>query len=234
MSWLGISGLKVALEVLPFEQIDDKKAYHVRADIRNSTLLGIFYRINDTAESWFEAERRYSCKLRVNQDESKLQRDVLEIHSAEKGETLLHDRKQRKGEALEEIKATFKVTPFSQDSLSAVYYMRALPLKVGYKAKVPVISEGRMLSVLIQVTRRETDWEVPREDEDDEEDIPVLAVNLKKLDEQGNPIAGAENTVWVTDDERRIILQIDVTARIGRVTAKLKRYERGPIETTQR
>ena len=51
VSYLGFSAIHMGVEILPLEEIQDRKTYHLHATATNSGLLGLFYKIDNTVDS---------------------------------------------------------------------------------------------------------------------------------------------------------------------------------------
>src|SRR5207302_331831 len=118
-----------------------------------------------------------------------------------------------------EIKDFFPITPFPQDSLSALYYLRTVPLPDGRVFSFPVVSEGKNWEAVVTVLARET-IQTPMG--------KVRAIKLKpETKYQGILKKQGDSYIWLTDDDRRYLVRIEARVRIGTVVARLKRVEPG-------
>jgi hypothetical protein len=129
----------------------------------------------------------------------------------------------RIGRSLEEAQlgdaVSLPMTPQARDAIAALFYARTLPLEQGARYRVPINEAGRNLMVDITVASREAIEVQGRR---------VEAIRLEPLIERRverrQPISA---TVWLSADDRRIPLALDVEAGFGRVRAELSRYEAG-------
>ena len=220
VSFLGFTGLHVEIEVLPQEIVGSRKSYHVRAKVRNSDFLGIFYNIDDTAETWIDYEGLFSHRFHLVQNESKLSRESWENHDHAKGETSYRNLSQRKGEKAENSQVTSRFPTLAQDSFSSFYFLRTLPLEIGESYRIPVVSEGN--SIEVQATVEGVDLISSLGSK-----VQALQIRLQKLDKNGNTNPGQNNLVWLSNDERRILLRVDVTTRFGHIVGDLKNFRAG-------
>lgn len=97
---------------------------------------------------------------------------------------------------------------FTQDALSALYVIRALPLALGASIAMPVTDSGEIYRVRLQVVAQQSmttpmgraaAWKV----------VPSI------VDERGTP-TGQTIAVWISDDERRLPLKIEADLPVGR------------------
>ncbi|MGH8187327.1 MAG: DUF3108 domain-containing protein, partial [Steroidobacteraceae bacterium] len=106
----------------------------------------------------------------------------------------------------------------ARDAISAVFYARTLPLATGNRYLIPVNEAGRNLVVDLAVAGRETITVQKRE---------VAAIRLeprmRRRVERRRPVTA---TLWVSDDERKVPVALDLDANFGRVRLELVSYQR--------
>jgi hypothetical protein len=223
VTYLGIPGLHVIFDVLPNEKLKGRTVYHVRGTAYTAALVGLFFKIDDTVESWIDYQGLFSYKLQLIQKQTDMNRVSVEVHDPANGSTLFTNHLEKPGEKPQDSKGTFSVPRFAQDSLSAFYFLRTLPLAVGARFDVPVISEGNAFKARVTVIGTE---DLPVRFKR----VPSYVIKLEKLDTSGNPIP-SDNLVWLSSDERRILTRMDVKTRFGHIIAYLKKFvpgTRGP------
>lgn len=221
ITYFGMPAGDFTMEVLPFKMINGRKAYDVRGTAVSSSMFSLFYRINDSVETLFDYEGLYSHRFRIVLDESLQTRDSLELNDPEKKRTFFWNRWNHKHKGYVETKDFFPIEPFAQDSLSALYYIRTLPLSKGTEYTFPIVSEGKTLEAVIVVVGNEVmSSPLGR--------ISTLRIKLNTkyqgiLQQQG------DSFLWVTDDDRRFIVRLEAKVKIGSVVAALKKLEKGTI-----
>src|SRR4051812_40417132 len=98
------------------------------------------------------------------------------------------------------VKSDFPIAASTQDALSAIYVLRAIPLRAGLHATMPVSDDGMNYKLTIDVTGPERvktpigefgAWKV----------TPVV------VDDKGQTV-GRNLAVWISDDARRYPLKI--------------------------
>lgn len=219
VTYLGMAAGEVTLETLPFKSVSDRKAYWIRGTARSSKLFGLFYRLNDSMESFFDYDGLFSHRFHLKLDESKQVRDALELYDSEKAQTFYWNRWDRKEKGYTETKDFFPIERFPQDSLSAIYFLRSRGLAPGEVLTFPVASEGKTWEAVVTVVRREImDTTFGR----------VRTVVLKpEAKFRGVLEKKGDSYLWFTDDDRRFLVRIEARVRIGTVVANLKRVEPG-------
>ncbi len=108
--------------------------------------------------------------------------------------------------------------PTARDAITALYYVRTLPLAAGTILNVPINEAGTSLVLQISAAATETIDLAGR---------PTAALRLEprlmRRLERRRPIV---LTVWLSVDERRVPLRVIVEAGFGRVRAELVDYRR--------
>jgi hypothetical protein len=120
--------------------------------------------------------------------------------------------------AASEAGVSLPLAEFARDAISAVFYARTLPLVDGDRYRIPVNEAGRSVVVDIEVTGRETITVQGRQ---------VRAVKLdpriRRRVERRRPVTAV---LWLSDDERKVPLLMDIEAAFGRVRLELISYSR--------
>lgn len=219
ITYFRMSAGDFTLEALPPKAIDGRKVYHVRGNAVSSPVFSLFYRLNDTVETFIDYEGLFSHRFHVVLEETKQSRDSLELYDSEKQQTFYWNRWNHKDRGFTETKEFKPIPPFSQDSLSALYYLRTVPLPDGAVIRLPVVSEGKSWEAAAAVLRRE-DCRTPMG--------KVRCIVIQpEMQYQGVLKKQGDSFLWLTDDDRRIVVKLEAKVRIGTVVAELKKFEPG-------
>jgi hypothetical protein len=116
-------------------------------------------------------------------------------------------------------KREFAVPAFTQDALSAIYVIRALPLKVGAKETIPLSTGGRSYSAQVAVTGAEA-LTTPAGP------FRVLELRAMLFGEDGQP-SGRPIHVWISDTPSRVPVKLQSELRIGSVNLTLREARLG-------
>ena len=116
-------------------------------------------------------------------------------------------------------KHEFPVPAFTQDALSAVYVMRALPLKVGAKETIPVASGGRSYRAQVNVVATEM-LKTPAG--------PFQAFRLSTMlyNDDGRP-NGRPIHLWISDTPSRVPVKLQSELAVGSFLLTLREAKLG-------
>ena len=219
ITYLGMTAGEFSVSVEPFKEINNRKVYHIKGSAKSSKVFSMFYKLDDTIESFIDYEGIFPHRFQILLDESKQKRNSLELFDSEKGRTFFWNRWDHHKRGYTEVKDFFPMQAFSQDSLSSLYFLRTVPLPTGSVTTFPVISEGKNWEAVVTVVRRE------------EINTPMgrlKTIVLKpETKYQGILKKQGDSFIWLTDDERRFMVRLEAKVKIGSIVAKLKSIEPG-------
>jgi len=113
----------------------------------------------------------------------------------------------------------FPVPAFTQDALSAVYVIRALPLKVGMRETIPVASGGHAYRAQVSVEGAEA-MTTPAG--------PYQAFRLRTtlFEEDGRP-SGRPIHLWISDTPSRVPVKLQSDLAVGSFNLTLREARLG-------
>lgn len=216
-TYLNIQAGDISFEVLPFKMVNDRKAYHLRLRIVSSKTFNMFYAVNNTAETYLDYETMLPQTLTYDGKESSRIREYRTFFDWAKMEAFQWRREVIKNKGEKKKKLAWPIQPYTQNILSAVYYLRAFKLEPGKTYSFRVADEGKNYVFAAHVLRRE-------KLKTDIGEFNTLVIRPDyKIDGKFTP-AGA-NTIWVTDDARKLPVRVEAKVKIGSFVAKLKSIE---------
>jgi hypothetical protein len=220
VTYLGLAAGEFTTEVLPMKKIGDRTVYHLRGIVKSSAVLNLFYRLDDMIESFWDYEGLFSHRFHMVLDETKQARDVLELYDQDTKKAFYWNRRNQPDKPPVESKEYFDMAAFAQDSYTAAFYLRTLPLVVGQTYVYPVISEGKGWDCVVNVVRKEM-ADTPFGRRETIVVNPQTRYNGVMKQEKG------EGFIWLTDDDRHFIVRLEAKVKIGSVAAQLKKVELG-------
>jgi hypothetical protein len=226
ITYIGLAAGEFTMEVLPNKKIGTRDVYHLKGSAKSSSVMNLFYRLNDTVESFWDYRGIFSHRFHMLLDQTRQTRDALELFDSEKKQVFYSNRRNHIEKGYSESKEYMDMVPFPQDSFSAIYYVRTLPLEDGQVYSFPVVSEGRGWECVVTVVRREM------------MDTPLGKVRTIVLKPQTRyqgvmKQEHGDSFIWVTDDERRFIVRLEAKVKVGSVAASLKKVELGEKPNSQ-
>jgi Protein of unknown function (DUF3108) len=185
---LAVGGAKVGsgtMSIIAGESIDGHDTFHSIFAIQGGFL---FYKVNDRLESWFEPETATSHRFYQLLNEGSYHKErYFDIYP---DSAKLHQRGFEQKESVRE----------PLDDASFFYFVRTVPLNVGETYTYTRYFRPDKNPVIVKVLRREK--------------IKVEAgtfntIVLQPIIKSGGLFAeGGEALIWVTDDDRRIMVQL--------------------------
>lgn len=192
------------MEVLGIETIRGREAWHTAFTVKGGTF---FYKVNDRLESWIDVESFASLRHVQDLQEGKRNRERrFEIYPDRLVYTE-NDSEER---------------PTARDPLddgSFLYFIRTVPLSVGQTYDFPRYFRPDRNPVRVRVLRKES-VKVPA----GRFDAIVIQPIIKS---KGIFSENGQAEIWLSDDDRRIMLQMKSNLSFGTLNLFLKSYTAG-------
>jgi len=198
-----VSAGDASLEIRNIANLDGSACYRIVSNARTNDVFSVFFKVRDRFESYLDTTHLYSLRYEKHVREGKFKRDEAV------------DFDQRRHMAIYKDKEV-PIAPRTQDVLSAMYYIRTLPLEVGHSISVANHTDGKNYPLIIKVLREET-VTVDAGTFDCIVVEPVLrgpAIFTQK----------GRLTVWLTNDRYKMPVLMKSKIVIGSVAAVLKEY----------
>ena len=183
-------------------------AYYVVAEGRPTSLLSKLYTLYYKADTLIDAYTLLPQRGSLYVEEGKRRRM----------KTTLFDQSKRQAkyevQTATRVERTIALPRNTQDSLSALYVLRCIPMKAGDKFNMPVTDAGDVYKVQMQVVALES------------LKTPLGTMNALKIvplitGAKGEPPRGL--AIWISDDARRLPLKIEAQLAVGRFVVSLRK-----------
>jgi hypothetical protein len=201
MTILGVAGGELTLSAIPSE-LNGRRTTKFEMSALSNNFLSKFFLVRDTIVSWIDPKTFRSLRFEKHTVEGKRARDELTEFDYEKG-LARHEG------------ASVPLEDATLDSLSSVYYLRTLRLDTEKPIEFQVFS-GQPHMLQVEIQGRET--------------LAVPAGTFQTIRVEPKSTAGGlmgKNLVlWLTDDARKIPVQIRSKLKVGTLVGKLKSIEK--------
>ena len=217
VTYLGFTAgyLKMGFEK---EQIDNHPVYQLKVTGNSRGLARWFYTIRDQFISYVDSTGFFSLGY-----------DYYQNHGGETDfESLRYDHDEGLFFKNGSTEPRGKFPPFSQDVVSAIYFLRAQNLEVGQYYHFPVHLDDEAYNLQIYVEGKETvatrdrGWVEAFRIHPSLQDEKMKQELREKLKDGGNGVR-----IWISDDQYKIPLRIAVPAKIGSFWGYLDQYDPG-------
>ena len=186
------------------KKYNGRDVYEVRSRTRSNSLISAFYPVDDRYVSYIDTAGIYSLRFEKHLNEGKWHEDRLFVLDQEKN--LAYSEQD-----------TIDIPEFCQDVLSAFFYVRTLDLKIGQTYEIPNYDNDKIYNIVVEVQKK-LQIRVPA----GKFDCIVIEPKLKTqalFKHQG------KIKLYLTDDERKIPVQIVSRVIFGQIAVRLTKIE---------
>jgi hypothetical protein len=218
ISWGPLLAGRATMEVVGLEQVDGHDCYRLRATARTVCFADTLFHVNSTTEAWLDAKGFFTRRHKQDRTEG---RHVVRDEAR-------YDYDQKLITVTNLVNGRVKSIPLNGpvcDVISAVYHVRAQPLKLNAALNFSVLDGRSNCVVNVAPDQRRTvtvralgDVEALRLEP--KPTLPIVAANNGRL------------WFWVSDDERRLPLVVVSTMAIGNARLLLEKIEPAPVKPT--
>lgn len=194
-----------SMEVLAEDTVRGRRVLHLRFAIKGGIPM---LRIDDRLDSWVEPERFLSLRFHQRIREVRYKRDRTFEIFPEEGFLVAHGRD------------TLATVAEPLDDGAFLYFVRTIPLEVGETYVFERYFRADRNPVTIKVLRKER-----IRVKTGEYDAIVIQPVIKA---SGMFAEGGEAQIWLSDDDRRIMLQMKSKFSVGTITLELTSDRQGP------
>jgi len=218
LSYFNVEAGRLTLSTKPFKEVNGKKAYHLHYKVKTSRLFSVFYRVNDSAETFVDYEKWRPISYEIHVNQSKQVREITSFFDWKKMMAFYHDRKKKKDNTLKVSKVDWKIFPWSQNVFSVAFYLRTHTLKVGKTLKVRVAHEGKNMIMSAKVLRKEKiKTKVGSMD-------AFVVQPIFTVDGMFKPTG--KNLIWLSADDRKFILRVESKVNMGTFVGQVESIKR--------
>lgn len=206
ISYTGIPAGRAVLEVF-----GEGEEVHIVSTAHSADWLKFFFPVDDRIESvLIEGSPPFSMGVprlyreRIREGRTRFQKDA--VFDRKNLEVLTRD-------LLKKTVTTQKITKWTYDTISSFYFFRTVPMQVGMSYYIDIFDCKKLWNTEVKVLRRE------------EIETPLgrfKTVLIRPiLKSEGIFARTGDMYIWLTDDERRIPVQMKSKVKIGSITAML-------------
>ncbi len=219
VSYFAVVGGDMTVEVRNFAEVNGRKSYRFVGTAKSSSVFAMFYAVDDWFETFVDFETLVPQSYALHVKESKQLREVRTVFDWSKKRANYYDKKINEEKKLEQEEKAWDIPEYSQNVFSAAYYLRAFEWRPGIKTSFRVAHEGKNLVLNAEYVRKES-ISTPAGDFD-----CVVVKPTISLDGKFTPIGDV--FVWMTNDDRKLIVRLESKIKIGKIVAVAKAVNLG-------
>ena len=208
ISWLGITAGYGSIESSMMAGEDGRRIIHIKARGDSVGLVSVICKIRDRMESYIDKEKQYSLKCIKDFKEGFYKKNETTRFDQEKHVAYVN-------------KKTIEILPEAKDPFACLYYIRTQKLVVGDTLSLNAYDNRKNHRLRVSVLKKET----IKIGENTYETILIEPV-LEGLSLEGVlEVEGRKIKVWLTDDERRIPVKVQMKITFGSIVVELVKPE---------
>ncbi len=208
ISWISITAGYGSIESSIIADEDGRGVILIKARGDSVGMLSVICKIRDRMESYIDKEKQYSLKCI---------KDFREGFYKKK-ETTRFDQEKHVAHV---NKKTIEILPEAKDPFACLYYIRAQKLVVGQTLSFNAYDNRKNHKLRVVVLKKET-IKVGKKSYETILIEPVLeGMNLEGVLE----VEGRKIRVWLTDDERKIPVKVQMKITFGSIVVELVNSE---------
>jgi hypothetical protein len=206
IKWGVVSAGTASMRVAGIEEFEGNPSFHVIANASSNAVFDKIYPVRDHFESYMDENDLRSNAFKKHLREGTFRRDQIVRKDHRAGKAYYHDG------------AVVDMAPGSYDVLSAFYAVRTLPLEKGKEFYLNSHTDKKNYPIKVTILGRER-VEVPA----GTFDCVVVEPTLRSGDFIKNE---GSLKIWLTDDARRMPVQMKSRIPVGSVVVALQSFER--------
>ena len=201
---------EATMELRGFDDINGRRAHHIYSTAKTKPFFDEVYKVRDVNEAWLDEESKISLQFIQDVDEGGYKKkEALYFYQPLQKYTRIKNNDESVGD-----------TPsYVHDVMTALYYMRTIEMKPGMEYSVDAHSGDKSWPLKVKVIKEETiKTSIGK--------FNCILVEPAIREDAGIFRAKGQMQVWITNDERKIPVQLKVSVPIaGAATATLAKIE---------
>lgn len=219
ISYFNVNAGTLTMEVKPFVTVNGQKSYHFELSGRTNSFFSRVYEVDDHVTTYLSYDEMIPHSLQVSIKESSQLAEARTFFDWKSMRASYWQKRITKEKGERSKKIEWDLLPFSQNVITAPFYLRAFKLAPGKKLAFRVADEGKNIVFTGEVLRRE------------KLKTPIGELNTVVVrpqvtaDGEFKPIG--EILIWLTDDDRKFFVRLESKIKIGTIVAKLRSLDKG-------
>lgn len=212
-----IEGGVVEMRTLEPKMLDGVRALHYQANVRSTKLLELFYKVDDTIQTWVSMENHLPLRQEIEQRESAQwgTRVVTFDVNAQTAKFYSTTEKKDKKKKIERLDSALELFP--QDIFGSLYFFRFVEPRE--RVNFAIHDKGKGWSNETTYLGTET------------LNLPVGKIRARRYKLQprisGNLETKGDVEGWFADDETRIMVRFKAAIKFGTISGDLRKYQPG-------
>lgn len=216
-SYTGINAASIVIEVRPQIRYQSQDVYHFQAKAKTADFYKWIYSLNDIVDSLVDKQNFISWKYSLIQKEKNKDIEDVQFYDRNSLNAYSYYKKSKSGNVSEEKKQN-EIPYYGVDYFSSLFFVRGLPLneKDHYIFPTTTRSETWLMSVKV-VAKEKIKLGIGE----------FSTIKLELMTKYTGDLAKkGPIDIWLSDDDKRILLMAKAVVNIGSIKLELSEYYR--------
>ena len=215
VSYLGATAGLLTLRVNPFAVVNGKKSYNFVIELKSTSFFSKVFAVDDNVQTYVDYETLVPQVFKLDIRDSGQVKEAQSYFDLPNLKANYWEHRYTEKAGHEEKKTDWSILPFSQNPFSAIFYMRVFKLVDGREYAFRVADDEKNVLFKAKVLNRE----VLNTDAGE-----FKAVKMKaEVYSRGNLAKASDFYLWVSDDDRKYVLRIEVKLPFGSIVSEVSK-----------
>ncbi len=219
LHYFKVAAGELKLKVGPFVEVNGKRSYTFTTELESSSMFSSFYSVKDIATTYVDFMEFVPRVFTLAVKETGQIKDAKGLFDIENNKGTYWEKKFTKKNGQEEFKKEWDILQYSQNVYSAAFYMRLFKWEVGKEYSFRVADAGENIVFRGKAIRKE---KIETEVGDFDAIVIKPEITVKGI---FKPIG--DIYFWLSDDDRKFILRIESSIKIGTIVSEVVKLKPG-------
>lgn len=219
VSYLGANAGKIAFMVKPFAVVNGRKNYNFFIDIKSSSFFTRVFAVDDQIQTYVDYETLNPGAYKLNIRDSMQVKEARSFFDFESLKADYWEHRYTEKSGHQEKKLNWSILPFSQNPFSAIFYMRVFKWQLDKEYSFRVADDEKNVVFKAKVLEKAKITTEAGEFD---------AIKLKaEVTARGNFSKATDFYMWISDDDRKYVLRIEVKLPVGSLVSEVIEIKEG-------
>ncbi len=203
----------------PFVDVNGRKSYSFVNEIKTASVFNSFYSVDDRVLTLMDFDLLIPRVFTLHVKETGQLREARSLFDFDKLQATYWEKKVTEKNGAEEKKQQWDILPYSQNVFSALFYMRVFKWENGKTYSFRVADDETNIVFKGTALRRETlETSVGK--------FNTIVIK-PEFTVKGVFKPVGDIFIWLSDDERKLVLRIECKIKIGTLVSEIESYTPG-------
>ncbi|MBC7456862.1 MAG: DUF3108 domain-containing protein [Bdellovibrionaceae bacterium] len=219
IGYIGMEGGRITFEVKPFVEVNNRKSYNFYMGLKTSSMFSKIYSMDDYVETFIDYEDLVPHVFKLSLRESGKLLSSSAFFNNKTLKATFWEKKYTEKNGEEEKKLAWDILPYSQNVFSGIFYMRVFKWDIGKEISFRVADDEKNIVFKATAIKKLTL-------ETDAGEFKAIKIKASVVTRGALTQAG-DFYLWISDDDRKIILRIEAEIKVGKIVSEIVEYKSG-------